>query len=230
MDNENKVEEVVTKETKKTSSIFFTIFACLMTGVVVFLATNIGQKASKAVNPDTNTQKCEETSNKESNVTSNVDSNSNSNVVSNVTSNVTSNTTSNVTSNTTPTTKFYKASELEGIYEYTDKNKTVHVVELFKEGLFDRHVEISGPGCPSMLKGNYVVEGNKITLYGITSYHCSCEGEADFTVAVGTINGNKITINNEVYTKSKQKLSSTGKEELESVFSCIQQGATKSEE
>ena len=85
MENEVKVE------TKKKGNGLFTLFACIMTGIIVFLATNIGQKASKTVDPDT-PKKNEVTSNVESNTTSNVESN----VTSNATSNVVSNTTSNV--------------------------------------------------------------------------------------------------------------------------------------
>ena len=66
MENEVKVE------TKKKGK-----------GVIVFLATNIGQKASKTVDPDT-PKKNEVTSNVESNTTSNVESNVTSNVDSNV--------------------------------------------------------------------------------------------------------------------------------------------------
>ena len=65
MENEVKVE------TKKKGNGLFTLFACIMTGVIVFLATNIGQKASKTVDPDT-PKKNEVTSNVESNPTSNV--------------------------------------------------------------------------------------------------------------------------------------------------------------
>ena len=72
MENENNEVKVV--ETKKKGNGLFTLFACIMTGVIVFLATNIGQKASKVVDPDTNS------GSKESNITSNVESNTTSNV------------------------------------------------------------------------------------------------------------------------------------------------------
>ena len=81
---DNEVKEEVKVEPKKKGNVLFTLFACVMTGVIVFLATNIGQKASKTVDPDTP---------KKSEVTSNVESNTTSNTTSNVTSNVTSNTT-----------------------------------------------------------------------------------------------------------------------------------------
>jgi len=95
------IEEPVKEETapvsavknKKESSTFFTIFACIMTGVIVYLATLIGNDAAKVVDP--------ETPSKDSNITSNVVSNTTSNVVSNT--NGTSNITSNVVSNTTTT-------------------------------------------------------------------------------------------------------------------------------
>ena len=68
---ENEVKEEVKVETKKKGNGLFTLFACVMTGIIVFLATNIGQKASKTVDPDT-PKKNEVTSNVESNTTSNV--------------------------------------------------------------------------------------------------------------------------------------------------------------
>ncbi len=88
---DNEVKEEVKEEPKKKGNGLFTLFACVMTGVIVFLATNIGQKASKTVDPDT-PKKSEVTSNVESNNTSNVESNTTSNVTSNVESNATSNT------------------------------------------------------------------------------------------------------------------------------------------
>ena len=81
MDNEVK-EEVKVEEPKKKRNGLFTLFACVMTGIIVFLATNIGQKASKVVNPETK-------GSKGSNVTSNIESNATSNVESNATSNAT---------------------------------------------------------------------------------------------------------------------------------------------
>ena len=96
MDNEVK-EEVKVVEPKKKGNGLFTLFACIMTGIIVFLASNIGQKASKVVDPDT------KSGSKESNVTSNVESNTTSNIESNVTSNVDSNVTSNVVSNSNVT-------------------------------------------------------------------------------------------------------------------------------
>ena len=83
---ENEVKEEVKVETKKKGNGLFTLFACVMTGIIVFLATNIGQKASKTVDPDT-PKKNEVTSNVESNTTSNVESNVTSNTTSNVTNN-----------------------------------------------------------------------------------------------------------------------------------------------
>ena len=53
MENEVK-EEVKVAEPKKKGNGLFTVFACVMTGVIVFLATNLGDKASKVVDPETN--------------------------------------------------------------------------------------------------------------------------------------------------------------------------------
>ena len=85
---ENEVKEEVKVETKKKNNGLFTAFACVMTGAIVFMATNLGQKASKVVDPDTNGG---------STTTSNVESNVTSNIESNITSQITSNTTSNTT-------------------------------------------------------------------------------------------------------------------------------------
>ncbi len=65
-------EEVKVQENKNKKSNFgFTLFACIMTAVIVFLATNLGQKASKVVDPDvSNSNKQEEKSNVTSNLTS----------------------------------------------------------------------------------------------------------------------------------------------------------------
>ena len=51
MENE-KAEEKVEVSQKKKGNGLFTIFACIMTGIIVFLATNLGQKASKIISPD----------------------------------------------------------------------------------------------------------------------------------------------------------------------------------
>ena len=62
MENEIKEEKA---ECKKKGNGLFTLFACVMTGIIVFLATNLGYKASKVVDPDTSNS----TSNVESNTT-----------------------------------------------------------------------------------------------------------------------------------------------------------------
>ena len=202
MDNENNVEVQSTKGSNKTNNIFFTIFACLMTGVIVFLATNIGQKASKTVDPETNTKKCEETSNIESNVTSNVDSNSNSNIISNVTSNVTSNITSNVTSNTTSnvqnnTTKLnYRGKTFDGAYA----NKTEGKLFALAAGIY-----VSEPynieGCGTIY-GSYIVEENTITFFPIVNVGCSIDQYeypgSYFEAKI--ISDNEIQINGKKYT------------------------------
>lgn len=100
VDNNKVSKEVV----KRKTNWGFTLFACLATGIIVFLAMNLGEKAGKIVNPDTNDSS--------SNVTSN-ESNSNSNELSNSNSNIDSNATSNQpTSNVTPT-----ISSIAGKYE-----------------------------------------------------------------------------------------------------------------
>ena len=70
MEEEKKNTEEVSKP-KKGGNILFSIFACLMTAVIVVLSINIGQNAAKIVSPDTekskSEKKCETTSNDESN-------------------------------------------------------------------------------------------------------------------------------------------------------------------
>ena len=71
---ENEVKEEIKVETKKKGNGLFTLFACVMTGIIVFLATNLGDKAAKTVDPETNGGSTT------SNVASNVESNTTSNV------------------------------------------------------------------------------------------------------------------------------------------------------
>ena len=104
MENEVKEEKV---ETKKKGNGLFTLFACVMTGIIVFLATNLGDKAAKTVDPDTNS----------GNTTT-------SNVASNVESNVTSNVESNVTSNTTSNTEVKTVTKVEMVNKELD-SKTI---------------------------------------------------------------------------------------------------------
>lgn len=71
---EEKEQNETININKKKSSLGFTLFACIMTAIIVFLATILGQKASKVVDPNTkgtNTnleEKVESNSNEESNV------------------------------------------------------------------------------------------------------------------------------------------------------------------
>ena len=124
MENEVK-PEVKVEEPKKKGNGFFTVFACVMTGIIVFLATNLGDKASKVVDPETNSGTTT-TSNVESNVVSNVTSNAVSNTDSNVVSNVTSNVVSNTTTSNTAATKLSDSEALAiGKDLYTKANENV---------------------------------------------------------------------------------------------------------
>jgi hypothetical protein len=194
MDNENKEEVITNKKCKKKGSIIITILLCIITGFVVYLATNIGIKASKKINPDA---ECP-TSNKESNTTSNAES------------------------NTTTTT--ISSTELEGIYEFNNEDKSTDVITLYKEGLFEQHVDIPVPGCPDMLFGHYMIEGNKITFYGTISYGCSCEGKKSIANFTGTISDKGITLDNKTLAKTDQKIESSYSDELDSIISCVYQG------
>lgn len=70
MDNKEEIKEEKVVEKRKTNWLF-TIFACIMTGVIVYLAIGLGDKASKIIDPDTGKSESKEEK------TSNVESNSN---------------------------------------------------------------------------------------------------------------------------------------------------------
>ena len=222
---EEKKEEVQSEAPKKKGNGLFTLFACIMTGIIVFLAINIGQKASKVVDPDTGSSKTKAVSNSNSNDASNKESNLESNTTSNVESNVTSNAT---TPSTTDTVKYTNKS-VAGVYEFTRADKTTHVIELYSEGIFEEYVSLNAPGCPDMLFGNYSIEGDKITLYGVVSYGCSCEGKKTITQLVGTLDGNNIKLEKETLTKTAKKSDESYSSKLDGIFSCIYQGQIPTE-
>ncbi len=82
-------QEVKVETPKKKRNWLFTLFACVATGVIVYLAINIGNNASKTVDPDVN-KSCDKVSNSniESNSNEIIDSNSNSTVENNTTSSI----------------------------------------------------------------------------------------------------------------------------------------------
>lgn len=138
----------------------FTLFACLATGIIVFLAMNLGEKASKVVDPDTNS--------KSSNITSNEDSNSNSSEVSN--SNIDSNVDSNVTSNTTQTSVDNKTTEVSvRTYRYFGhlegkSEDSYTTLKLYSNGKYDLYVNV----CSGVQKysGNYKETDTSISITG----------------------------------------------------------------
>ena len=110
-------EEIKSTSSKKKTNIGFTLFACIMTGVIVFLATNLGQKAAKVVDPETKSTK----SNTEEKIESS------SNVESTEASNVTSNAETSVT----------KEMTTEEKYAIYSKNKQAEIAKMYdnhKEG------------------------------------------------------------------------------------------------
>lgn len=93
-------QEVKVETPKKKRNWLFTLFACLATGIIVYLAINIGNNASKTVDPDVN-KSCDKVASEDSNKqtsNSNVETNSNENVDSNSNSTVENNTTSSIDS------------------------------------------------------------------------------------------------------------------------------------
>ena len=159
---ENEVKQEVKVETKKKGNGLFTVFACVMTGAIVFMATNLGEKASKVVDPDTNGGNTT-TSNVESNVTSNVESNVTSNVVSNTTSNVVSNTTSNVAT-TTKYTGTYKGTVLLN----SQNNEYIIYTLAFdannKVSLAYGMISNDGGSGAAGYSGTYEVKNNKLVM------------------------------------------------------------------
>lgn len=156
-ENKNNGENVVVQKSKTNWG--FTLFACLATGIIVFLAMNLGQKASKIVDPNTDS--------KSSNVTSN-ESNSNSNVVSNSneTSNVESNINSNMTSNTVKTIANI-AGRYEGSLPIKDGSgedaKALYSLNIKSDGSCSYGRGVSDGGA-NIYAGTCTLNGNTITL------------------------------------------------------------------
>lgn len=154
VDNNKVSKEVV----KRKTNWGFTLFACLATGIIVFLAMNLGEKAGKIVNPDTNDSS--------SNVTSN-ESNSNSNELSNSNSNIDSNATSNQpTSNVTPT-----ISSIAGKYEGSlpikddagEDAKALYYLTVNADGSCSYGRGVSNGGA-TIYSGTCTLNNNTITL------------------------------------------------------------------
>lgn len=157
-DSNNTSKEVV----KRKTNWGFTLFACLATGIIVFLAMNLGEKAGKIVNPDTNDSSSNVTSN-ESNSNSNELSNSNSNIDSNVTSNQP---TSNTTSNVTPTIASI-AGKYEGSLPIKDDAgedaKALYSLTINADGSCSYGRGVSNGGA-TIYSGTCTLNNNTITL------------------------------------------------------------------
>lgn len=159
-DQNNSVENNSGNEVvqKRKTNWGFTLFACLATGIIVFLAMNLGEKASKVVDPGTNSKSSNITSNEDSN------SNSNSNENSNVNSNVESN--SNVTSNTTTTIENI-AGKYEGSLPIKDGEgkdaKALYSLTINTDGSCSYGRGVSDGGA-TIYSGTCTFNGNTITL------------------------------------------------------------------
>lgn len=168
MDENNNVSKEVVK---RKTNWGFTLFACIATGVIVFLAMNLGEKAGKIVDPDTNGSSSNVTSNQDSNSNSNEVSNSNSNIDSNVNSNVESNVTSNqptsnVTSNTTKTIASI-AGKYDGSLPIKDGEgkaaQALYSLTIKADGTCSYGRGVSGGGV-TLYNGTCTLNGNNITL------------------------------------------------------------------
>ncbi len=153
--NEQKVE-------KRKTNWVFTIFTCIATGIIVFLAMNLGDKAGKIIDPETNKTSSNVTSNSNSDeANSNEISNENSDVSSNISSNVTSNDTqtSNVTTNNVSvrTYRFFGYTGDNGPDMYT-------TLKLYFDGKYDLYVN----QCSAIGKysGTYNETNSNISLTG----------------------------------------------------------------
>ncbi len=189
VENNNTPKEVV----KRKTNWGFTLFACIATGVIVFLAMNIGEKAGKIVAPETNGSSSNVTSNSDSNSNSNEVSNSNvtsnttSNVTSDVTSNATSNPTSNVTSNVTSNTTQSTNNNCNAVsvrtyrfFGYTVGNDPdmYTTLKLYSNGKYDLYVN----ACSHIEKtsGNYKETDASIALMGAKKITFTKKGQGTY--------------------------------------------------
>ena len=164
-------QNVEVKETqpKKKRNWLFTLFACIATGIIVFLAMNIGEDLGKTVDPKTDSSNnkkvtCEEKECdcKEENTTTETNSNSNTTTTSN------SNTTQQQPQ-TQPTTTTYTMDKVKGTYELKTDIYTRTIV-LSDKGLFTLTHATHDAGVGVFL-GNYTVENNTIKLNYMVQQH-----------------------------------------------------------
>ena len=213
-----------TKPPKKKRNWLFTLFACIMTAIIVALAMNIGQQLSKGME-------------KKSSGTSN----SNSNEVSNSNSNETSNSNSNETTNcntTEPKTKVYTNKDVAGAYTYETTDMS-YSVELYSNGFFTFGVSPKGPACGMSTRGSYYIDGESIILNSIVSHSCDGQGSKSISVTSAKIDngniilsenlltpGNQKKLTNVKYTKANEKIDEEKTEDfIDMVYSVIVQGA-----
>jgi hypothetical protein len=209
-----------TKPPKKKRNWLFTLFACIMTAIIVALAMNIGQQLSKGME-------------KKSSGTSN----SNSNEVSNSNSNETSNSNSNETTNcntTEPKTTVYTNKDVTGVYEYVANDNT-YDIRILNDGLFSTTHGVKDVGCGETLEGNYYIDGDTIYFNTLVNFTCSGQGEKSISTFSAKIdNGNLIVSEdsfknkNVTYKKTNESvknLEGNTKDFLDTMYSVIEQGA-----
>lgn len=198
---QNVEQNVEVKEVKpkKKRNWVFTLFACIATGVIVFLAMNIGQNLSKTVEPDTNKSNnkevtCEEKECdcKEENTTTETNSNSNT-----TTSN--SNTTQQQPQ-TQPTATTYTVEKVMGTYEVKTDTYTRTII-LSNNGLFEITGSVKNGGGYSIL-GNYIIENNTIKLNQMIDQQAGGATALDKVVTANIISADTISFNNETYKKT----------------------------
>ena len=184
-------QNVEVKETqpKKKRNWLFTLFACIATGVIVFLAMNIGEDLGKTVDPITDSSNnkevtCEEKECdcKEENTTTNSNSN-----------------TTQQQPQTQPTATNYTSTQLKGTYTTViNKNENyTRTIRLYENGLFELDQASVGG---YMRVGNYIINNDTITFTNLI------DAQGEPTVVNKTVTGkinsvSSFTYEGNTYTK-----------------------------
>lgn len=189
-------QNVEVKETqpKKKRNWLFTLFACIATGVIVFLAMNIGEDLGKTVDPKTDSSNNKKVACEEKECDCKEE---------NTTTETNSNTTTNSNSNTTqqqpqtqPTATSYTSTQLKGTYTTKTENYT-RTIRLYENGLFELDQTSVGG---FMRVGNYIINNDTITFTNLI------DGQGAATVVNKTVTGkinsvSSFTYEGNTYTK-----------------------------
>ena len=193
---ENNIENNSQNKNNKSVNWGFTLFACVATGIIVFLSMNLGEKASKIVNPDTGSVKT-------SNITS--DENSNSNIIGNETSN--SNVTSNVASNSNVVANQAANIPATDLIAYSIVNSMPSEIYLINNGT----LYYAGKNSEENIQFVNTPDNNKLTkvldnVKRIKVFHSSSDMEPTFLAIMNDGSVKHVSMNyiNEYYNKPAQ--------------------------